>query len=196
MAESNHLFPIFLKLEELNLLIVGGGNVALEKLNAVLSNSPKTNIRLVAREISDSIKTLVAGRTNIELLEQEYQSPHLENIHLVIAAVNDVSLAEQILNDAHHRNLLVNVADKPSLCDFYLSSVVQKGNLKLAISTNGKSPTIAKRLREIFSELLPEEIDEVLDNMQQIRNTLKGDFAEKVARLNEMTKTFLAGKQQ
>ncbi|HYK43741.1 MAG TPA: bifunctional precorrin-2 dehydrogenase/sirohydrochlorin ferrochelatase [Parafilimonas sp.] len=196
MAESNHLFPIFLKLEELNLLIVGGGNVALEKLNAVLSNSPKTNIRLVAREISDSIKTLVAGRTNIELLEQAYQSSHLENIHLVIAAVNDVSLAEQILNDAHHRNLLVNVADKPSLCDFYLSSVVQKGNLKLAISTNGKSPTIAKRLREIFSELLPEEIDEVLDNMQQIRNTLKGDFAEKVARLNEMTKTFLAGKQQ
>jgi len=195
MAESNHLFPIFLKLEELNLLIVGGGNVALEKLNAVLSNSPKTNIRLVASEISDTIKTLAAGRTNIELLEQAYQSSHLENIHLVIAAVNNVSLAEQIQKDAHHRNLLVNVADKPSLCDFYLSSVVQKGNLKLAISTNGKSPTMAKRLKETFSEFLPEEIDEVLDNMQQIRNSLKGDFAEKVAKLNEMTKMLVPGKQ-
>ena len=196
MTESNHLFPIFLKLEEMNLLIVGGGNAALEKLNAVLNNAPKTNIRLVAIEISDTIKALAAAHANIELIKGSYQTAHLENIHLVIAAVNDISLGEQIRNDAHRQNLLVNIADKPALCDFYLSSVVSKGNLKLAISTNGKSPTVAKRLKEVFSELLPEEIDEVLNNMQQIRNTLKGDFAEKVAKLNEMTKTLVPGKQQ
>jgi siroheme synthase-like protein len=83
---------------------------------------------------------------------------------------------------------LVNVADKPELCDFYLGSIVQKGNLKIAISTNGKSPTIAKRIKEVLNETLPEEIDNLLDNMQNIRNKIKGDFTEKVKQLNEITK--------
>ena len=196
MAESNNLFPVFLKLEEMNLLIIGGGNVALEKLNAVLSNSPKTNIRIVAVSISDAIKTLAAAHKNIELVESAYQPSCLENIHLVIAAVNDIPLAEQIRNDAHRHNLLVNIADKPALCDFYLSSVVKKGNLKIAISTNGKSPTIAKRLKDIFSELLPGELDDVLNNMQQIRDELAGDFTEKVNRLNELTKVLSAGNRK
>ena len=75
-----------------------------------------------------------------------------------------------------------------------MGSIVKKGNLKLAISTNGKSPTIAKRLRELFNELLPEELDEVLDNMQMIRNQLTDDFQGKVERLNLITKE-LAGKK-
>ena len=75
-----------------------------------------------------------------------------------------------------------------------MGSIVKKGNLKLAISTNGKSPTIAKRLRELFNELLPEELDEVLDNMQRIRNQLTDDFQGKVERLNLITKE-LAGKK-
>jgi len=196
MTESNNLFPVFLKLEDMNLLIVGGGNVALEKLNAVLNNSPKTNIRLVAISINDSIKALAATYANMELIESAYVPSHLENIHLIIVAVNNIPLAEQIKADAHRRNLLVNIADKPALCDFYLSSVVNKGNLKLAISTNGKSPTIAKRLKEVFSELLPDELDEVLNNMQEIRKTLKGDFAEKVNKLNELTKILSPGNPQ
>ena len=77
------------------------------------------------------------------------------------------------------------------MCDFYLGSIVTKGNLKLAISTNGKSPTLAKRLREVFSELLPNELDEVMDNLQQIRDQLKGDFTNKVQELNKITKTLV-----
>ena len=187
---SNNLFPIFLKLEEMKLLIIGGGNVALEKLNAVLQNSPKTNIRLVAVEINDSIRSLADSYKNIELVESPYTPSCLIEINLVIIAVNNIPLSEQIKQDAKQHNLLVNVADKPGLCDFYLSSVVKKGNLKLAISTNGKSPTIAKRLKETFSELLPDELDEVLNNMEQIRNKLKGDLSEKVRRLNDLTKIF------
>src|SRR5205085_2366044 len=82
--------------------------------------------------------------------------------------------------------------DKPELCDFYLSSVVKKGNLKIAISTNGKSPTIAKRLKEIFTDVVPDEMDRLLDNMQHIRNQLSGDFNEKVAKLNEITEVLVA----
>ena len=77
-------------------------------------------------------------------------------------------ISEQIRDDAHRAGKLVNVADKPELCDFYLSSIVKKGNLKIAISTNGKSPTIAKRLKEQINEMIPNEIENVLDNMQLI----------------------------
>ena len=92
------------------------------------------------------------------------------------------------------KKLLLNVADTPELCDFYLGSIVQKGNLKIAISTNGKSPTIAKRVKEQINELVPDEIESVLQNMQIIRNGIKGDFAEKVKQLNELTQV-LAAKQ-
>jgi siroheme synthase-like protein len=86
---------------------------------------------------------------------------------------------------------LINVADKPELCDFYLGSIVQKGNLKIAISTNGKSPTIAKRLKEVLNEGLPGELDTTLEQMSRLRNTLKGDFAEKVKTLNEITSVLI-----
>jgi siroheme synthase (precorrin-2 oxidase/ferrochelatase) len=76
-----------------------------------------------------------------------------------------------------------------------MGSIVQKGNLKIGISTNGKSPTIAKRLKDLFNELLPEEIDELLDNMQSVRNRLKGDFNDKVNQLNAITKDFVLDKE-
>jgi len=86
---------------------------------------------------------------------------------------------------------LINVADTPELCDFYLGSIVTKGDLKIAISTNGKSPTLSKRIREFFEAILPENIDELILNLHDYRNTLKGNFEEKVNKLNEITSSFL-----
>lgn len=188
MEDRNNLFPVFLKLENLNLLIVGGGNVALEKLQAVVNNSPATKVLIVAEKFIDELKLLAAPYPNITLVEDTFKKEHLHNIHVVITALNNIETSEHILNEAHEKNLLVNVADKPALCDFYLGSIVTKGNLKLAISTNGKSPTLAKRLKETFNELLPESINDVLTNMERIRQSLKGDFKEKVDKLNELTK--------
>src|SRR5205807_575278 len=125
----------------------------------------------------------------IEVIEKPYASSDLAEADLIIVAVNDIPVATQIKEDARKAGKIVNTADQPELCDFYLSSVVRKGNLKIAISTNGKSPTIAKRLKETFNELLPNELDTILDNMSDIRSQLTGDFKEKVYRLNELTKT-------
>ncbi|MEO7768123.1 MAG: bifunctional precorrin-2 dehydrogenase/sirohydrochlorin ferrochelatase [Ferruginibacter sp.] len=185
---SNQLFPVFLKLENLSLLIVGGGYVGMEKLNTVLQNSPAANIRIVATHISDEIKELVGHHNNIELIERPYEACDIDGMNLVIVAVNEFAVSELVSRDAKQKGVLVNAADKPGLCDFYLGSVVQKGSLKIAISTNGKSPTIAKRVKEVLNETLPDEIDNLLDNMQSIRNKLSGDFAEKVKQLNEITK--------
>ena len=88
---------------------------------------------------------------------------------------------------ANAKGLLFNAADKPEYCDFYLGSTVTKGNLKIGISTNGKSPTIAKRLKEIFNENIPNEIDNSLENLNRIRTHLKGDFQQKVVKLDKIT---------
>lgn len=187
--EGNRLFPVFLKLEQLSVLIVGGGYVGMEKLEAVLANSPATKITLVATQISDAIKEVASQYPNIILTEKPYHINDLHGHDIVIAAINDTEISTQVATDAKSKRILVNAADKPELCDFYLSSVVQKGNLKIAISTNGKSPTIAKRVKELLHETLPDEIDDLLTNMQSIRNKLSGDFTEKVKQLNELTKT-------
>lgn len=191
---GNNLFPVFLKLEQLKVLIVGGGYVGNEKLQAVLANSPKTTIRLVATAISEQIKTIAAQYNNIQLLERPYEAADIDDVNIVIAALNDRAVSEQVSIDAKAKGRLVNVADKPELCDFYLSSVVQKGNLKIAISTNGKSPTIAKRIKEVLNETLPAELDDLLSDMQQIRNKLSGDFTEKVKQLNEITRKLVEDK--
>lgn len=192
---SNSLYPIFLKLEELSLLIIGGGNIALEKLQSVLANSPGARIKLVAKDISDQVKELKQDYPNLTLHERSYTDNDFNSADLAIVAVNDICLAERIRNRAHQHNILVNIADKPGLCDFYLGSIVRKGNLKIAVSTNGKSPTVAKRLREILTETIPdEEMEGLLDNMQNIRNQLKGDFTHKVKELNRLTTSYLDEK--
>jgi hypothetical protein len=191
---SNNLFPVFLKLENLRLLIVGGGYVGMEKLESVIYNSPATAITLVAIQISDAIKELAKKYPNIKLTEKPYDINDLADHDIVIAGINDPAISEQVVRDAKSKKILVNAADKPELCDFYLSSVVKKGNLKIAISTNGKSPTIAKRVKEVLNETLPEEIDQLLSNMQNIRNKLSGDFTEKVNQLNELTKSLVDKK--
>ena len=185
---TNNLFPIFLKLEQLQLLIVGGGYVGLEKLSAVLANSPQTQVLLVAPEIRAEIKALALLHPNVTLLPEIYHANLLTNKDLVIVGTNVKAVNLQVQQDCKARQILVNVADTPHLCDFYLSSVVKKGDLKIAISTNGKSPTFAKRFREVLEEILPDSLQETLDNLVAIRNKLRGDFQDKLEKLNEITK--------
>ena len=193
---SNPLFPIFLKANQLKVLIVGGGYVALEKLTALWNNSLEADVSLVAPHIKKEIKDFLLLGKNITLTEKHFEISDLEGIDWVIIAVGDVGLSEAIRIEAKKFNLLVNVADKPDLCDFYLGSIVTKGSLKIAISTNGKSPTFAKRLKEVLNENISENVEESLDNLQKLRTHLKGDFQHKVDKLNEVTASLVQNKQK
>lgn len=190
-ASHNTLFPIFLKLENLSCLVVGGGNVGLEKVAALLKSSPGAGITLVAGTIKPEIKPLATQHNNLTLVERNFEWSDLENKNIVILATDNTELHKEIYTVARQRKILINVADTPALCDFYLGAVVTKGNLKLGISTNGKSPTMAKRLREFFEEVLPESTDALLNNMNAVRDRIKGDFALKVHVLNEITSAWL-----
>ena len=190
---QNELYPIFLKVAQLNVLIVGGGNVGLEKLTFLLKSSPSAKVTVVAPEFHPELVELAKKHT-VELVDDVYNSSYLQGRHMVIATTDVVPVNIEVYKDCKERCILVNVADNPPYCDFYMGGIVTKGNIKIAISTNGKSPTLAKRLRQFFEEVIPENIDELAQNLNSFRKTIKGDFQVKVDTLNDLTKGIINKK--
>ena len=188
--EQNELYPVFLKVSQLNVLIVGGGKVACEKLSFLLKSSPKANVLVVSIDFDENVLEFV-NTHNVSILKSMYTKLAIKDKHLIIAATNNEYVNKQIHADAKDENILINVADTPELCDFYLGGIVTKGTIKIAISTNGISPTLAKRLRQFFEEVIPDDINELAENLNLYRKTLKGNFSNKVMQLNKLTKTLL-----
>jgi len=191
--EKNELYPIFVKVAELEVLIVGGGNVGLEKLTFLLKSSPNAKITIVSIAFLPALIEL-ANAHHVKLVKDAYSDKYLEGKYMVVATTDVVDVNEQVYKDCKEINTLVNVADNPPYCDFYMGGVVTKGALKIAISTNGKSPTLAKRLRQFFEEVLPENIDDLATNLNSFRKTIKGSLQEKVDVLNDLTKGILTKK--
>ena len=187
---QNPLYPIFLLPERLNILVVGGGNVGLEKLTSLIKNSPQANVKLVGANIFPETKTYLS-ELDIPFEEKFFEESDLEGINILFIAINIKAESAKIRAIAKTKNILVNVADTPDLCDFYLGSVVTKGDLKIGISTNGKSPTLSKRIREYMEEALPDSTQDLIDNLGKIRSTLTGDFQSKVEQLNAITKNMV-----
>ena len=185
---ANTLFPIFLKLDQLNTLVVGGGNVALEKVSAILRNAPNAHITVIAPFIRVDTLAYIEKFPLVNYEIREFVAQDLKGRDLVICATDNVQLHRKIKTLATEQHVLCNVADTPDLCDFYLGSIVQKGDLKIAISTNGKSPTLAKRIRAFLEDVIPMDIQESMDGLEAYRKSLKGDFELKIKALNELTK--------
>ncbi len=184
--ERNNLYPIFLKTAQLEVLIVGGGYVAEEKLHFLTKSSPDAKVTIVAPMIRKNTLDL-AKKFGVRVILKKYHRKYLKEKHIVVATTDSPHINEKIYNDCRKQNKLVNVADNPPLCDFYMGGIVTKGNVKVAISTNGKSPTTAKRLRQFFEEVIPDDIHKMVQNLNDYRKTIKGDFEEKVGKMNEIT---------
>ncbi|ANQ49233.1 bifunctional precorrin-2 dehydrogenase/sirohydrochlorin ferrochelatase [Flammeovirga sp. MY04] len=191
----NTMFPIFIKMSEISTLIVGGGNVGEEKLSAILKNSPDAVVTVVSKEFGQPLLDLAKDFPNVKTIERGFEVADLKDHHIVLCATDDYNLHVMIKEECGKRNKIVNVADTPPLCDFYLGSVVTKGDLKVGISTNGKSPTLAKRMREFLEDALPNETQELLDNLKGIRDKLTGDFQAKVKQLNDITQQVFDKKE-
>jgi precorrin-2 dehydrogenase/sirohydrochlorin ferrochelatase len=187
----NQLYPIFLKVRVLQTLIIGGGNVALEKLTFLLKSSPEAQVTLVSPMFREETIAL-AEKHGISMVLQGYEASFLEGKHLVIATTDSDVVNKSVYKDCKERNILVNLADNPPYCDFYMGGIVTKGNVKIAISTNGKSPTMAKRLRQFFEDVIPADINELAENLNEYRKTIKGDFEQKVEAMNEFTKSLVS----
>jgi precorrin-2 dehydrogenase / sirohydrochlorin ferrochelatase len=140
-----NLFPMFVKLEGRHVLVVGAGRVAEPKIRGLLSTGAQ--IRVVAQEGNDVVRRWGLGK-QIVLEERGFILSDLDDVFLVVVATSSREVNELIFLEAQSRRILCNVVDVPEQCDFYYPAVVQRGDLQIAISTSGQSPSLAQKIRQ------------------------------------------------
>ena len=192
--KTNNLYPVFIKLDEVQVLIVGAGNVGLEKVQFILKQSPDAKIKIVSETFHPQIILLAIKNSNIKITERRFLKEDLDGVKILIAATNNNQVNGDIYALAQERNILTNVVDSPKQCDFYTAAVLSKGNVKIAVSSNGASPTLAKRLRDILEDVIPEEVNYSTQVLGRIRSRLKGDLKTKINTLNQITDVLVKGK--
>lgn len=143
-----------LKLRGRRSLVVGGGDVGLEKVEGLLACDG--DVTVVAPDLQPELRRL-ADEGSIQWIARAYEPADLEGTFMVIAATNDSEVNIKVYDDAEKRAMLVNVVDVPPLCNFILPAIVRTGPLAIAISTAGASPALAKRMKQEVSQLFGEE---------------------------------------
>jgi siroheme synthase-like protein len=140
---------MFFKLEGRRCVVVGAGTIALQKLGSLLDSG--ADVRIVAPQASAAIQEL-ARSGHVRWTQAEFVPAHLDGALLVIAATGDAEVNEQVFRAARERGALCNSVDDPGHCDFFYPAVVRRGDLQIAISTAGKSPALAQRIRRELEE--------------------------------------------
>jgi len=159
-------YPVCLDLEGKPCIVVGGGRVAERKVLGLLACDARVSV--ISPEMTHELLTLHAGGT-IQWLKREYRSGDLEQAFLVIAATNDEETQKQVFEEAGAHNLLLNVADVPQRCNFILPATVRQGDLIISISTAGKSPALARKLRMELEKRYGVEYKILVDILGAIR---------------------------
>ena len=162
-------YPVHLDINNRKVLVVGGGGVGTRKVRTLLACGARVTV--VSLEASRQLRDL-ATSGEIVLEERSYQSDDLSGMFLVIGATNDEKLNRQISGDADRLNILCNIADRPEVCNFILPSIVHRDDLVITISTSGKSPALAKKLRKALEKQFGEEYGTLLRLMGAIRKKL------------------------
>jgi precorrin-2 dehydrogenase/sirohydrochlorin ferrochelatase len=162
-------YPAYLDVQKRRCLVVGGGPVGTRKVKMLLKCGALVTV--ISPDVSEQLQNL-AKSGDITLLGRSYRSEDLAGMFLVIGATDDENLNHQISADANRLNLLCNIADRPQDCNFILPSIVSRGDLTISISTSGKSPALAKKLRKSLEDQFGEEYAVLLQLMGAIRNQL------------------------
>ena len=172
-------FPLFVDLEDKNILVVGGGKVAERKISILLQFS--RNITVVAKKIkSEKIKRFSIDR-KINLKERLFQLSDLDNTDLVIVAVDDISLQKKIYDECMKRKIPVNSVDSIDYCSFIFPAIIKEEDLVIGISSSGKAPALAGRLKDIIKDCLPKNLKLVLKEVAKLRESLpKGLERQKI----------------
>jgi len=162
-------FPAFLKLDDKNIAIIGGGNIAFEKLTKLLDFT--SDILIISKDINSDIKKL-SKKNNLKNKIKTYETGDIDGFDIVIIAVDDIALQEKIYNEAKSKHILCNAVDSVKYCDFIFPSYIKDGDLTICVSTCGTSPAVAKHLRRFIQNLLPQDINIFLEKMKKLRAAL------------------------
>jgi len=175
-------YPIFVELEGKTALVVGGGSVARRKVETLLEHGASINI--ISRELTDKLKELIEGG-KIRKIGEDFKDEHLDGVFAVFAATDDKQLNHKISESAQKRGLFVNAVDQPADCNFIVPSIVKRGDLSIAISTSGKSPALAKKIRKELETQFGSEYETFLILMGRLREEIlsKGFSQEENSRI-------------
>ena len=173
-------YPIFLNLENKNILIVGGGNACLEKLVGLEFTGAKLHV--ISIDFSEEVKTFLNKYPNIAVEQRAVLEEDLNHRDIIFLATSDPDTNRNFRKIAKEKGIWVNSVDDPKNCDFYSSSSVSIGPVQFAISTDGKFAGVSSALRKLFEEILPEEDYELMETLFEMRRNLKEILPENAAR--------------
>lgn len=164
------LFPIFLNLQDKNCLIIGGGPVAERKARSLVECGAR--VRLVSPQVTPGLADM-AGSGLLDWKVQNYEEQDLEGMVLVFIATDQTGVNQKVARACSLRGILVNAVDDPPHCDFYVPSILRRQSLVLAVSTEGKSPLFARKLREELEEIIPDDYGRFVEMLGRIRDQIK-----------------------
>jgi precorrin-2 dehydrogenase/sirohydrochlorin ferrochelatase len=180
-------FPAYINLEERKILLVGGGAIALEKLEKLLDFSKE--ITVIAREISPDMNDTVKAHC-LTLYQRPYRRGDIEGFDIVIVATDTVELHRDIYEESRSSRVLVNSVDDTRYCDFIFPSYIKRGDLTISFSTSGASPAFARQIRRYFEKAIPEGVDDFLRRMKALRSELPKGM-ERMKKFESMVEEYM-----
>jgi precorrin-2 dehydrogenase/sirohydrochlorin ferrochelatase len=172
-------YPIFLELSGRRVVVIGGGAVAVRKAKSLLAAGARL---VVVAERIDNMLTALCRDKNAELIKSRYSKDYLVEAVLAIAATNNHQLNRRIYKDCQELEVLCNVVDEPELCDFFVPAVVKRGDLQIAVSTEGHYPAYAGHIRKKLEKIFTEKHGQFLTELERLRERILKDVAEPAER--------------
>ena len=170
MTKRYPYYPIYLDIENRDVVVIGGGNVCARKVETMMKYGARVTV--VSPDFTDEIEQW-ASEGCIVLKRKRYDHSDLQAANIVIASTDDQSVNEQIAADCRARRIPVNVVDVTPLCEFIVPAIIEKGSVQIAISTGGKSPALARTLKEDLQRIIGPEYAEVNDLLATLREGAK-----------------------
>lgn len=170
MKKKHPYYPIFLDIENRDVLIVGGGAVCARKAETMMKYGARVTI--VAPEVTDEIAAWAKAK-QLKVRWKEYDEEDLDDATIVIASTDDVHVNARVARDCRKRRIPVNVVDVTHLCEFIVPAVVERGSIQVAVSTGGKSPALARTLKEDLQKFVGPEYAEINDLLGTLRDPAK-----------------------
>jgi len=181
-------FPMYMDMERLKVLLVGGGAIATEKLEKLVDFTKE--ITVIARELSPEARALIKDHC-LTLYQRAYRKGDIDGFDIVIVATDTVDLHKAIYEESRGTRVLVNSVDDKAYCDFIFPSYIKRGDLTISFSTSGASPAFARQIRYYFENVIPENVDLFLQKMKRLRSELpKGK--ERMQKFEEMVRKYMA----
>ena len=172
-------YPVFLELSSRRVVVIGGGAVAVRKAQLLLDAGARL---VVVAERIDKMMTALCRDKKAELIKSKYSKEYLAGAVLAVAATNNHKLNKTIYKDCQTLEVLCNVVDEPELCDFFVPAVVKRGDLQIAVGTEGNCPAYAGHIRKKLEKIFTEKHGLFLDELEKVRKQIIKDVPEPAER--------------